>query len=102
MALSGTAPIGDDGRAAHVGDIYAQTTLCLSIIWRAIEGCGCKVEDVARTRVMLTDISRWEDAARAHGEVFRVIRRACTFFQVARFNDPEWLVEVEADSVCSE
>ena len=99
VAVSGTAPIGDDGHAAHVGDVYAQTKLCLSIIRRALEACGCGMEDVIRTRIMLTDITRWEDAARAHGEAFGTIRPASTFVQVVRFIDPEWLVEVEADCV---
>ncbi len=52
-----------------------------------------------RTRVMLTDISRWEEAARAHGEVFSAIKPACTFAEVKGFINREWLVEVEADCV---
>jgi len=48
---------------------------------------------------MLTDISRWRDAARAHGEVFHDVRPACTFVQVSGFIDPTWLVEIEADCV---
>jgi enamine deaminase RidA (YjgF/YER057c/UK114 family) len=48
---------------------------------------------------MLTDISRWEDAAKAHGELFSTIKPACTFVEVSRFIDPEWLVEVELDCV---
>ena len=99
LAVSGTAPIGADGRAAHPGDLYAQTRLCLAIIRRAIEDAGCRMEDVIRTRVMLTDITRWRDAARAHGEAFGAIRPASTFVGVARLIDPEWLVEIEADCV---
>ena len=97
VAISGTAPIGADGHAAHVGNVYEQTKLCLSIIRRAVEGCGCAMEDVIRTRIMLTDMDSWKDAARAHGETFHAIRPACTFVQVVRFIDPDWLVEVEAD-----
>ena len=51
---------------------------------------------------MLTDIARWRDAARAHGEVFGAIRPTCTFVQVVRFIDSEWLVEVEADCIATE
>ena len=54
---------------------------------------------VIRTRVMLTDITTWREAARAHGEVFGEARPACTFVQVAGFIDPDWLVELEADAV---
>jgi enamine deaminase RidA (YjgF/YER057c/UK114 family) len=99
VAVSGTAPIGEDGRVAHVGDAYAQTKLCLAIIRRALEDCGCGMEDVIRTRIMLTDMALWEDAARAHGEIFHTIRPTSTFVQVVRFIHPDWLVEVEADCV---
>lgn len=99
LAVAGTAPIGPDGCTAHHGDVYAQTVLCLSIVRRAIEEAGCTLAQVIRTRIMLTDIERWREAARAHGEVFGAIRPACTFVQVSRFIDPDWLVEVEADCV---
>ena len=99
VAVAGTAPIGPDGRAAHPGDVYAQTRLCLEIVRRAIEEAGCTLDQVIRTRIMLTDIDRWRDAAKAHGEVFGAIRPASTFLQVSRFIDPDWLVEVEADCV---
>jgi enamine deaminase RidA (YjgF/YER057c/UK114 family) len=97
LAVAGTAPLGPDGRTASPGDVYAQTKLCLDIARRAIEEAGCRLEDVVRTRVMLTDIDQWPEAARAHGEMFSEIRPACTFVGVSRFIDPEWLVEVEVD-----
>jgi enamine deaminase RidA (YjgF/YER057c/UK114 family) len=97
LAVAGTAPIGPDGRAVHPGDVYAQTRACLAIARRAIEDAGGRLEDTVRTRVMLIDIDRWREAARAHGEFFGDIRPACTFVGVARFIDPEWLVEVEID-----
>ena len=99
VAVAGTAPIGPDGRAAHPGDVYAQTRLCLEIVRRAIEEAGCTLDQVIRTRIMLTDIDRWRDAAKAHGEVFGAIRPASTFVQVTRFINPDWLVEVEADCI---
>ncbi|HUJ57451.1 MAG TPA: Rid family hydrolase, partial [Kofleriaceae bacterium] len=63
----------------------------------AIADAGATLDAVVRTRVMLTDIARWRDAARAHGEVFGAIRPANTFVEVSGFIDPDWLVEVEAD-----
>jgi enamine deaminase RidA (YjgF/YER057c/UK114 family) len=99
LAVAGTAPIGPDGAAAHSGDVYAQTKLCLDIIRRAIEEAGCTLAQVIRTRVMLIDIEQWREAARAHGETFGAIRPATTFVQVSRFIDPDWLVELEADCV---
>jgi enamine deaminase RidA (YjgF/YER057c/UK114 family) len=99
VAVAGTAPIGPDGRTAFPGDVYKQTQVCLSIARRAIEEAGCRLEDVIRTRVMLIDMDTWSQAAKAHGELFSEIRPACTFVGVARFIDPEWLVEVEVDCV---
>jgi enamine deaminase RidA (YjgF/YER057c/UK114 family) len=99
VAISGTAPIAADGSVATRGDVYGQTKRCLEIICRAVSDAGLTVQDVIRTRVMLTDISTWEEAARAHGEVFAAIKPACTFVEVKGFIDPDWLVEVEADCV---
>ena len=96
IAVSGTAPIAEDGTTACPGDVYGQTLRCLEIIRQAIEAAGGRMENVIRTRVMLTDISVWEDAARAHGEVFGEIRPASTFVEVSRFINEEWLVEIEA------
>ena len=97
IAVSGTAPIADGGATAAPGDLYAQTCRCLEITQRAIEQAGGQLADVFRTRIMLTDISGWKEAARAHGELFGEIKPACTFVEVSRFIDPQWLVETEAD-----
>jgi enamine deaminase RidA (YjgF/YER057c/UK114 family) len=97
IAVAGTAPLHEDGKTAHAGDVYAQTKRCLDIMIRAIERAGGTREDVVRTRIMLVDIGRWKDAARAHGEVFASIRPACTFVQVGGFIEADWLVETEAD-----
>lgn len=99
VAISGTAPIAPDGSVAAPGDVYGQTKRCLEIIEQALSDAGLRMRDVIRTRVMLTDISRWEDAARAHGEVFSEIKPACTFVEVKGFINKDWLVEIEADCV---
>lgn len=99
IAVSGTAPIAPGGGTAYPGDLYRQTRTCLEIIKDAIEKAGGRLEDVIRTRIMLVDISRWQDAARAHGEFFCDIRPASTFVQVSRFIDADWLVEIEADGM---
>ena len=99
VAVSGTAPIAADGGVAAPGDVYGQTKRCLEIISQAIGDAGLGLQSVVRTRVMLTDISHWEEAARAHGEVFSGIRPACTFVEVKGLIDRDWLVEIEADCV---
>jgi len=97
VAVSGTAPIAPDGGVASPGDLHAQTLRCLEIVRAAIAECGLTLASVVRTRVYLTDISRWEEAARAHGEVFGAVRPACTFVEVKGLINREWLVEIEAD-----
>jgi enamine deaminase RidA (YjgF/YER057c/UK114 family) len=99
VAVSGTAPIAPDGSVACPGDIYGQTRRCLEIIADAVVDAGLSLDTVVRTRIMLTDVSQWEAAARAHAEFFAAIRPATTFVEVHGFINREWLVEVEADCV---
>ena len=99
IAVAGTAAIAAEGGPVAPGDVYGQTKRCLEIIDRAVSAAGATMAQVIRTRVLLTDISSWRDAARAHGEVFHDVRPACTFVQVSGFIDPTWLVEIEADCV---
>ena len=102
LAVSGTAPLGPDGRTVGRGDAAAQARRCLEIIGAALASAGASLADVVRTRILLTRIEDWESVARVHGEVFRDIRPANTVMQVTRFIDPEWLVEIEADAVVAE
>jgi enamine deaminase RidA (YjgF/YER057c/UK114 family) len=99
LAVAGTAPIAEGGGVAARGDVYGQTKRCLDIIAQAVAGAGLSLKHVIRTRIMLTDISRWQEAARAHGDVFAGIKPACTFVEVKALINPEWLVELEADCI---
>ncbi|WP_424216606.1 RidA family protein (plasmid) [Streptomyces sp. BI20] len=99
VAVAGTAPIADDGTTAAPGDVYGQTLRCLEIARRALAGADAGLGDVVRTRIMLTDIDTWEEAARAHGEWFAEVRPVTTFVEVSRFIDPAWLVEIEIDAI---
>ena len=98
IAVSGTAPIKNGG-TVYIGDVYGQTKYCLELSIRAIEEAGGKDSDIIRTRIMLTDISRWEEAAKAHGDLFSEIKPACTFVEISKFIDPAWLVETEVDCI---
>jgi enamine deaminase RidA (YjgF/YER057c/UK114 family) len=97
IAVSGTAPLTEKGETAFPGDLYQQTKRCIEIIKKAIEDGGGRIENTIRTRVMLVDISKWEEAAKAHGEFFSEIKPACTFVEVSALIKPDWLVEIEAD-----
>lgn len=99
IAVSGTAPVGADGRVHGPGDVYEQTVRALEIVGESLAALGARLDQVVRTRIMIVNISDWQEAARAHAEVLGDIRPACTFVEVSRFIDPEWLVEIEADCV---
>lgn len=99
IAVSGTAPMAPDGSTVFPGDLYRQTLRCLEIIFSAVREAGGKPENIIRTRVYLTDASKWEEAAKAHGTSFSDIRPACTFIEVKGLIDKDWLVEIEADCI---
>ncbi len=99
VVVGGTAPIKAEGGTAAIGDVYGQTRRCLEIVAKAFADAGARLEDVTRTRIILTDIALWKDAARAHAEVFGIIRPVTTLMQVTAFVDPDWLVEIEVDAV---
>lgn len=99
IVVGGTAPIAAQGGTAGKGDVYAQTRRCLEIVGKAIADAGGSLANVTRTRIILTDIALWQDAARAHAEVFGDIRPVTTLMQVVAFVDPDWLVEIEAEAV---
>ena len=99
ISIGGTAPVGPDGKTVGVGDVAAQTRRCLEIIEDALTRAGSGLEDVVRTRVILTDIDRWKEAIDVRKEYFRDIRPVDTIMAVDRFVNPEWLVELEADAV---
>jgi enamine deaminase RidA (YjgF/YER057c/UK114 family) len=99
ICVAGTAPIAADGSTTAPGDVYGQAVRCLDIAEEALTEAGGSLADVIRTRVMLTDIRQWRQAARAHAERFARVRPACTFVEVARFIEPDWLVEFEVDAI---
>ena len=99
VIVSGTAPVAEGGGTAAPGDPYGQTKRCLEIILKALESAGASAKDVVRTRMFVTDITRWEEYGRAHGEVFGDIRPATTMVGVAALIEPDMMVEVEAEAV---
>ncbi len=99
IAISGTAAINEAGDTVCKKDVYGQTKRCIAISIASIEELGGSIKDVIRTRIMLKNISDWELAAKAHGEIFSAVKPACTFVEVSGFINPDWLVETEMDSV---
>jgi len=101
VSVSGTAPLRD-GKTVGIGDPAAQARRCLEIIREALDRAGASLEQVVRTRTLLTRIEDWQAVAAVHGEFFGSIRPANTIMQVSGFIDPEWLVEFEADAIVEE
>ena len=91
--------VGYSRVVVHPDDAAGQTRQALKNIAEALQRAGFTMHDVVRTRMFVTDISRWEEIGRAHGEVFGEIRPATSMVQVAALIDPQMLVEIEADAV---
>jgi enamine deaminase RidA (YjgF/YER057c/UK114 family) len=102
IAVAGTAPLGVDGKTMGAGDPAAQARRCFEISRAALEQLGSGLQDVIRTRILLTRIEDWRAVAEVHGEFFRDIRPVNTIMQVSRFIDPDWLIETEVDAVVTE
>ena len=99
ISVGGTAPIDKDGNTVGINDPAKQTRQCLETIRMALEDAGASVEDVVRTRMLLTRIEDWEEIAKVRGEYFKDIRPVDTVMEVNRFINPDWLVEIEVDAI---
>jgi enamine deaminase RidA (YjgF/YER057c/UK114 family) len=96
--VSGTTAFNDRGELQGIDDAYAQAVQCIRNIEAALRTAGATLEHVVRTRMLVTDISRWEEYGRAHREFFAGIRPCATMVEVRALIDPRMLIEIEAEA----
>ncbi|HMB64756.1 MAG TPA: RidA family protein [Eudoraea sp.] len=101
ITIGGTAPLDANGNTVGIGNISVQTKQCLETIKTALEKAGSGLEDVVRTRMLLTDIEDWKGAAEIRASYFKTIKPVDTIMQVSRFINPDWLIEIEVDAIVS-
>lgn len=99
VEVAGTTAVDESGQVVGVGDPYQQARYIFSKIEKALQAAGAGLEDVARTRMYLTNIADWEAVGKAHGELFATIRPAATMVQVSALIGPQLLVEIEATAL---
>jgi enamine deaminase RidA (YjgF/YER057c/UK114 family) len=96
--VAGTTDAGPDGRSLHPGDMAGQARAALAMIEAALVEAGFSLDDVVRTRMFVTDITRSPEVTAVHGEVFGRIRPAATMVEVSALIDPSLLIEIEAEA----
>jgi enamine deaminase RidA (YjgF/YER057c/UK114 family) len=99
ILITGTTATDEHGEIVGVDDAYAQTVQVIRNIEKALRALGAELKHVVRTRMFVTDIARWEEFGRAHGEFFRDVRPCATMVEVRKLIDDRMLIEIEADAV---
>lgn len=101
LEVTGTVAADENGKLVGKDNVYEQTRFVLTKMARVIEQAGFSLNDVVRTRIFVTNISKWEEVGRAHHEFFGSIKPATTMVQVSALISPEFLVEIEASAIKS-
>lgn len=99
IEVAGTTALNENGEIVGSNDHYLQTKFIIAKIEKALISAGATLHDVVRTRIFVTDISRWEEIGKAHGEYFREIKPASTMVEIKSLIIPEMLIEMEATAI---
>jgi enamine deaminase RidA (YjgF/YER057c/UK114 family) len=99
IEVTGTVAVDDQSRLQGGDSAYLQTRFILEKIAAILDKAGAGMKDVVRTRMFVTDISRWEEFGKAHGEFFGEIRPCTTMVEVSKLIAPEYLIEIEATAI---
>ncbi|MCG8309099.1 MAG: RidA family protein [Cytophagales bacterium] len=99
IEIAGTTATDEEGQVIGTGDPYLQTKYIFEKINGYLEKAGASMEDIVRTRMYVTDISKWQEIGRAHGEYLKTVRPAATMVEVSKLIDPELLIEIEVTAI---
>ncbi len=99
VEVTGTVAVDDNNNLVGGNDAYEQTRFIIQKIEKALQRAGASLNDVVRTRMFVTDISRWEEYGKAHGEFFKDIKPCTTMVEVSKLISPEYLIEIEATAI---
>ena len=99
IEVTGTVAVDDTGQVVGKDNAYEQTKFIIGKIIKVLERAGATVKDVVRTRMFVTDIKRWEEYGKAHGEFFRDIRPCTSMIEISALIDPDYLIEIEATAI---
>ena len=102
VEVAGTTSVDESGEVVGLNSPYEQTKFILAKIEKALIEAGASMKDVVRTRMFVTDISKWEEVGKAHGEFFREIKPAASMIEVKGLINPELLIEIEVTAILSE
>lgn len=102
VEVTGTVAADNNSQLVGGNNAYEQTKFVIQKIEKVLQQAGASLKDVVRTRIFVTDISRWEEYGRAHGEFFNHIKPCTTMVEVSRLISPEYLVEIEATAIITE
>ena len=102
IEITGTVAVDENTNLVGGNDAYEQTKYIIQKIEKVLEQAGASLKDVVRTRMFVTDISRWEEYGKAHGEFFGQIKPCTTMVEVKALIQPEFLIEIEATAIVGE
>jgi enamine deaminase RidA (YjgF/YER057c/UK114 family) len=102
IEVAGTTALNEEGNLVGPNDPYEQTRYIITKIEKVLISAGSTLADIVRTRIFTTDISRWEEIGKAHGEFFREIKPASTMVEVSSLINSGMLVEIEATVIIQE
>jgi enamine deaminase RidA (YjgF/YER057c/UK114 family) len=102
IEITGTVALDEHNKVVGENDAYAQSKYIIQKIEKTLKRAGAGLEHVIRTRMFVTDISRWEEYGKAHGEFFGQIKPCTTMVEVKGLIQPEFLIEIEATAIVAE